>query len=60
MAICAYAIPLLRYTFGIMKWTEGELRKLDMNTRKMLTMNGSHHPKESIHWLYLHQNNGGR
>eukprot|EP00957_Ditylum_brightwellii_P036391 2755184-Ditylum_brightwellii.AAC.1 len=29
MAICAYVIPVLQYTFGIMKWTKGELRKLD-------------------------------
>eukprot|EP00957_Ditylum_brightwellii_P075128 5708835-Ditylum_brightwellii.AAC.1 len=60
MAICAYAIPVLQYTFGIMKWTKRELRKLDVKTRKMLTMKGIHHPKGNVHHLYLYQNKGGR
>eukprot|EP00957_Ditylum_brightwellii_P011954 901524-Ditylum_brightwellii.AAC.1 len=47
-AICAYATPILRYTFGIMKWTRAELRKLDAKTRKLLTTHGFHHPKSSI------------
>eukprot|EP00957_Ditylum_brightwellii_P072378 5500957-Ditylum_brightwellii.AAC.1 len=33
-AICAYATPILRYTFVIMKWTRAELKKLDIKTRK--------------------------
>eukprot|EP00957_Ditylum_brightwellii_P029501 2229468-Ditylum_brightwellii.AAC.2 len=32
-AICAFALPVLRYTFGIMKLTKGELRKLDIKTK---------------------------
>eukprot|EP00957_Ditylum_brightwellii_P198490 15127626-Ditylum_brightwellii.AAC.1 len=28
-AICNYATPILRYTFGKMKWTRTELKKLD-------------------------------
>eukprot|EP00957_Ditylum_brightwellii_P072834 5535396-Ditylum_brightwellii.AAC.1 len=44
-AICVFALPALWYTFGIMKWTKGELRKLDVKTRKMLKMKGIHHPK---------------
>jgi hypothetical protein len=59
-AICAFAMPVLRYTFGIMKWTKGELKKLDIKTRKLLTMNGHHHPKASTHRLYLHRSRGGR
>eukprot|EP00957_Ditylum_brightwellii_P123274 9399180-Ditylum_brightwellii.AAC.1 len=43
--ICAFALPVLGYTFGIMKWMKGKLRKLDVKTRKMLTMKGIHHPK---------------
>eukprot|EP00957_Ditylum_brightwellii_P203509 15334927-Ditylum_brightwellii.AAC.1 len=35
-AICAYAIPVLRYIFGIMKWMRSELRKLDVKTQKCL------------------------
>eukprot|EP00957_Ditylum_brightwellii_P059138 4487340-Ditylum_brightwellii.AAC.1 len=52
--ICVYATPVLHYTFGIMKWTKGELRKLDIKTQKLLTMKGIHHPKCSVHHLYLH------
>eukprot|EP00957_Ditylum_brightwellii_P157692 12002640-Ditylum_brightwellii.AAC.1 len=47
-AIYAYTILVLCYTFGIMKWTKRELRKLDVKTRKMLTMHGIHHPKETF------------
>eukprot|EP00957_Ditylum_brightwellii_P144383 10999027-Ditylum_brightwellii.AAC.1 len=59
-AICAFALPVLRYTFGIMKWMKGKLRKLDAKTRKMLTMKGIHHPKGNVHFLYLHHSKGGR
>eukprot|EP00957_Ditylum_brightwellii_P140444 10700426-Ditylum_brightwellii.AAC.1 len=48
-AICTYTIPVLHYTFGIMKWIKGELRRLDVKTKKMLTMHGIHHPKGNIH-----------
>eukprot|EP00957_Ditylum_brightwellii_P001551 121167-Ditylum_brightwellii.AAC.1 len=58
--ICAYAIPVLCYTFGIMKWTKGELMRLDVKTRKMLTMHSIHHPEGTVHRLYLNQNKGGR
>eukprot|EP00957_Ditylum_brightwellii_P198756 15149982-Ditylum_brightwellii.AAC.1 len=44
-AICTYANRVLCYTFGIIKWKKGELRKLDVKTRKMPTMKGIHHLK---------------
>eukprot|EP00957_Ditylum_brightwellii_P006259 474747-Ditylum_brightwellii.AAC.1 len=59
-SICAYAIPVLRYAFGIMKWTKGELRKLDVKIQKLLTMKGIHHPKSNVHCLYLHRSKGRR
>eukprot|EP00957_Ditylum_brightwellii_P055443 4200972-Ditylum_brightwellii.AAC.1 len=40
-------MPVLQYMFGIMKWTKGELQKLEIKTHKMLTMKGTHHPKET-------------
>eukprot|EP00957_Ditylum_brightwellii_P050855 3856573-Ditylum_brightwellii.AAC.1 len=57
-ATCAFAMPVLRYTFGIMKWTKVELCKLGIKTHKLLTMYGHHHPKASAHRLYLHQCQG--
>eukprot|EP00957_Ditylum_brightwellii_P110882 8457202-Ditylum_brightwellii.AAC.1 len=59
-AICTYATPILRYTFGIMRWTRAELQKLDVKTRKSLTTHDFHHPKSSILCLYLHYLCGGR
>eukprot|EP00957_Ditylum_brightwellii_P025255 1911743-Ditylum_brightwellii.AAC.1 len=59
-AICAYTTPILRYTFGIMKWSLAELRKLDVKTRKLLTLHDFHHPKLSIPHLYLHCLHGRR
>ena len=29
-AICAYAVPVLRYTFGIVKWMKGELKNINV------------------------------
>eukprot|EP00957_Ditylum_brightwellii_P037475 2834154-Ditylum_brightwellii.AAC.2 len=49
MAICTYVVPILCFTFGIMKWTQAELHKLDGKTRKFLTTHGFHHPKSSTH-----------
>eukprot|EP00957_Ditylum_brightwellii_P196435 14966646-Ditylum_brightwellii.AAC.3 len=34
MAICTYTIPVLCYTSGIMKWTKGKLRRLDVKQEK--------------------------
>eukprot|EP00957_Ditylum_brightwellii_P087240 6640478-Ditylum_brightwellii.AAC.1 len=59
-AIYVFALPVLQYTFDTMKWTKGELRKLDVKTRKMLTMKGIHDPKGNVHHLYLHCSKGGR
>eukprot|EP00957_Ditylum_brightwellii_P072737 5528699-Ditylum_brightwellii.AAC.1 len=43
-----------------MEWTKGKLRKLDVKTRKMLTMKRIHHPKGNVHCQYLHRSKGGR
>jgi hypothetical protein len=34
-AIGALAIPVLRYSFGIINWTLEEIKKLDGKTRKI-------------------------
>eukprot|EP00957_Ditylum_brightwellii_P203812 15336304-Ditylum_brightwellii.AAC.1 len=60
MAIGAYAVPVMRYTFGIIKWNKGELLKHDRKTPKLLTAHGHHHPQADINCLYLHQTKGGR
>ena len=34
------ATSLLRYSGGIVNWTQAEMRKMDIDTRKLLTMHG--------------------
>eukprot|EP00957_Ditylum_brightwellii_P102668 7824099-Ditylum_brightwellii.AAC.1 len=59
-AVCAYVVPVLRYTFRIMKWSKGKLKRIDVKTRKLLTTHGFHNPNANTHWLYMHQSQGGR
>ena len=47
-AIGALVVPVLRYSFGIIKWRTEEIKKIDRKTRKMLTMYKMHHPKADI------------
>ena len=36
-AVGSLVVTVLRYNFGITNWCQGELRKLDGKTRKLLT-----------------------
>ena len=40
-AINSCAIPILRYSAGIVSWTVEELRQLDHGTRKLLSLHGA-------------------
>jgi len=44
-AIGALAVPVLRYSFGIINWRIEEIKQIDMETRKMLKMYKTDHPK---------------
>jgi hypothetical protein len=44
-AIAVLAVPLLRYSFGIITWRSEEIRKIDRKTRKVLIMYKMYHPK---------------
>ena len=59
-SIRAFAMPILRYGFGVIKWTQAELRNIDCKTRKILYKHKFHHPKSDIHRLYLSRSKGGR
>ncbi|KAL1449546.1 hypothetical protein WDU94_002041 [Cyamophila willieti] len=54
------AVPVIDYSFGIIEWTQEELRKLDTKTRKCLTMNQMLHPRSDVSRLYIPRRNGGR
>ena len=59
-AIGSLAIPVLRYSFGIINWHQEELQKLDRKTRKLLTIHGQHHQKADVDRLYVPRQQGGR
>jgi hypothetical protein len=54
------AIPVLRYSFGIINWRLEEIKKIDRKTRKILTMYKMHHPKADTDRLYVKREEGGR
>ena len=54
------AVPVPRYSFGIINWHQEELQKQDRKTRKLLTIHGQHHPKTDIDRLYVPRKQGGR
>lgn len=59
-AINTWAVPVLRYTGGIINWTREELDNLDRKTRKLMTANKALHPKSDVDRLYLSRKEGGR
>jgi hypothetical protein len=54
------AVPVLRYSFGIINWHQEEIQKLDKKTRKMLTIHRQHHSGADIDRLYVPRKEGGR
>jgi hypothetical protein len=59
-AIGILALPVLRYSFGIINWRIEDIKKIDRKTRKILTMFKVHHPKADIDRLYVKRKEGGR
>ena len=59
-AINTWAIPILTYTFGILKYSDTDLHDMDRLTRRLLTKFRYHHPRSSVERLYLPRNEGGR
>jgi hypothetical protein len=51
-AIRASAVPLLRYSFGIIIWRLEEIRKIDRTTRKVLTMYKINQPKAKMEYMW--------
>ena len=44
-AVNTWAVALLRYGGGVIRWTKDELQNMDRKTRKMMTMNEELHPR---------------
>ena len=44
----AWAVDIIRYGAGTLDWTKEELKSIDIKTRKLMTMNGSLHPRGNV------------
>ena len=59
-AINSWAVPVIRYTAGVVDWTQAELEDLDRKTRKLMTANHALHPQSDVDRLYLPRKAGER
>ena len=59
-AIRSLAVPILRYSFGIVNWNQEELQELDWKLKKLLTIRGQHQPKADVDRLYVPRKQEGR
>ena len=59
-AINSWALPVVRYTVGIIDWTQAELEDLDRKTRKVMSAHHALHPQSNVVRLFLPRQKGGR
>ena len=59
-AINSWAVLVVRYTAGIIDWTQAELEDLDRKTRKLMSAHHVLHPLSDVDRLYLPRQDGGR
>ena len=59
-AINTWAVSLMRYGAGVLKWRKDEIDELDRKTRKLMTRYGALHPKSNVARIYLPRKRGGR
>ncbi|XP_044751668.1 uncharacterized protein LOC123311664 [Coccinella septempunctata] len=59
-AINIWAVPSLTYSFGVIKWSNTELKAIDTKVRVLMSKYGIHHPHASVNRLYMPRHSGGR
>jgi hypothetical protein len=59
-AINTYAIPLLVYSFGVIKWVQTDLANIQTKINTLLTKHYTHHPKSATERLTLPRKEVGR
>ena len=59
IAINTWAVSLMRYGAGIVKWTKSKLDKIGRKTRKVMTLNKELHPRSYANRLYVSRMEGG-
>ena len=55
-----WAVAIFRYGAGIIQWKASELKSLDRQSRKTITMYGGLHPKSDVDRLHVKRKEGGR
>ena len=60
LAINMWALPLICYTAGIIKWSLCELKQLDISTRKLLALYKCFSVNDDVDRLYVPRQGGGR
>jgi len=60
IAMIGFAIPVVRYTAGIIHWTVNDCLELDRLTRKKMTLLKALHLRADVDRLYVPQKKGGR
>ena len=60
MAVNTWAVSVMRYGAGILKWNKDELKSLDRRTRTFMTIHGALHPKSDVDKVYLRGEMGER
>ena len=60
MAAKTCGVAIVRYSAGVLEWKTDDLKVLDRNTRKMITLYGALHPKTNVDRVHLAWQNGGR
>ena len=53
ITINTWAVSLMRYGAGTVKWTKRELNKIDRKTRKVMTLNKELHPRSYVDRLHV-------
>ena len=60
MALNTWALSILRYGAGILKWNKNELKEMDRKTRKVIKTSKELYPRSGVARLYFFWKNGGR
>ena len=55
-----WAVSLMRYGAGTVKWNKEELQEIDRKSRKIMTMNKELHPRSDVARIYVPRKKGGR
>lgn len=59
-ALNTYAIPMLTYSFGVVRWSITDINALEIKTRSTLTQHRYHYPKSAIERVSIPKKEGGR